>query len=165
MMGRKPSEKLCSTTAASAYHAELTAIHPGLQVPASSGGRRPNLDDRLSLLVRSLSPPRTEPRLSYTAAGGLLITLLLLVSAICRLRREPKRSVLRRLRVSEAKCARRSPIASEPRRPCDESEERYRELVENANDIVFTLDLKGNVLPSIRPSSRSPAIREPNCWA
>ena len=26
-----------------------------------------------------------------------------------------------------------------------ESEERYRELVENANDIVFTLDLEGNV--------------------
>ena len=26
-----------------------------------------------------------------------------------------------------------------------ESEERYRELVENANDIVFTLDLTGNM--------------------
>ena len=26
-----------------------------------------------------------------------------------------------------------------------EGEERYRELVENANDIVFTLDLQGNV--------------------
>ena len=59
--------------------------------------------------------------LPYTATIGIVISLLLFALARFQVRRERAEQALR------------------------ESEERYRDLVENANDIVFTLDLAGNV--------------------
>lgn len=61
----------------------------------------------------------------YTLAAGLLISFLFF-------------AVIRAQMMARSK-AERSQLA------VTESEERYRELVENANDIVFTLDLAGNV--------------------
>ena len=40
-----------------------------------------------------------------------------------------------------------------------ESEERYRELFENANDIIYTHDLRATSLHSIAAANESPAIR------
>ena len=45
-----------------------------------------------------------------------------------------------------------------------ESEESYRELVENANDIVYTLDIDGRLSPSIKPPKRLPNILSTNSW-
>jgi len=40
-----------------------------------------------------------------------------------------------------------------------ESEKRYRDLFENANDIIYTHDLQGNYTSVIRPAKRLSAIR------
>ena len=61
----------------------------------------------------------------YTLIAGILISFLFFVVTGSQMRARDK--------------AERSEMAVK------ESEERYRELVENANDIVFTLDLAGNV--------------------
>lgn len=61
----------------------------------------------------------------YTLLAGILISFLFFVVTRAQMRARDK--------------AVRSEMAVK------ESEERYRELVENANDIVFTLDLEGNM--------------------
>lgn len=61
----------------------------------------------------------------YTLVTGILISFLFFVVTRSQMRARAK--------------AERSELAVK------ESEERYRELVENANDIVFTLDLEGNM--------------------
>ena len=61
----------------------------------------------------------------YTLAAGILISFLFFA--------------VTRLQMIARSRAERSQLA------VAESEERYRDLVENANDIVFTLDLEGNV--------------------
>ena len=57
--------------------------------------------------------------------------------------RKPKRGVGFVLDITERKAGRR--------RPSSDSEQRYRALVENANDIVATLDLEGR-LTSLNPA-------------
>ncbi len=82
----------------------------------------------------------------YALLGGALITLLLfwLTRSQVGARSAAEQSASE-LRVSEAKVRETLSQRERAEAAVKDSEERYRELVENANDIVFTLDLDGNV--------------------
>jgi len=82
----------------------------------------------------------------YTLATGVATSLLVFIALFSQMRARAKAEHSEaEVRASEATVRK---ILDERERAVaavKESEERYRELVENANDIVFTLDLEGNV--------------------
>lgn len=82
----------------------------------------------------------------YTLTAGMLISLLFFVVtwSQTRARDKAERSEAE-VRESEAIVRRTLEERERAEVAVKESEERYRELVENANDIVFTLDLQGNM--------------------
>jgi PAS domain S-box-containing protein len=82
----------------------------------------------------------------YTFLAGTLLSVLFFVVARSQTRaRDKAERSEAEMRESEARV--RQTLAERQRAEdaVREGEERYRELVENANDIVFTLDLEGNV--------------------
>jgi PAS domain S-box-containing protein len=82
----------------------------------------------------------------YTLAAGILISLLFFaaIQSQTRARAKAERSEAD-MRASEATVRKILEERERAEAAVKESEERYRELIENANDIVFTLDLEGYV--------------------
>ncbi|HEV2884412.1 MAG TPA: ATP-binding protein [Pyrinomonadaceae bacterium] len=96
-----------------------------------------------TLTFASLSDRSVVP---YELAIGLAISLILFAMARLQTRaREAAELSARKLQASEARIRSTLEEREQAQKAVEEGEERYRELVENANDIVFTLDLAGNV--------------------
>ncbi len=82
----------------------------------------------------------------YGAVAGLLITLLLFSLSYLQVKaRAEAESSAGELRLSEARARQTLSDRERAEEALRDSEERYRDLVENANDIVFSLDLEGKV--------------------
>jgi PAS domain S-box-containing protein len=88
----------------------------------------------------------TRSWIPYILPAGILISLLFfaVTRSQTRARNKAERSESE-MRESEARLRETLEERQRAEEAVREGEERYRELVENANDIVFTLDLQGNV--------------------
>ena len=82
----------------------------------------------------------------YSLAAGVLISMLFFFVTRSQMRARDKAERSEgEMRESEAKVKQTLAERERAEQAVKEGEERYRELVENANDIVFTLDLNGYV--------------------
>jgi PAS domain S-box-containing protein len=83
---------------------------------------------------------------AYILAGGVFISILFFgaIRSQVHAREKAERSEAE-VRASAATMRKILEERERAEAAVKESEERYREMVENANDIVFTLDLEGNV--------------------
>jgi PAS domain S-box-containing protein len=83
---------------------------------------------------------------AYILAGGVFISILFFgaIRSQVQAREKAERSEAE-VRASAATMRKILEERERAEAAVKESEERYREMVENANDIVFTLDLEGNV--------------------
>ncbi len=83
---------------------------------------------------------------AYILAGGWFISILFFAAIRSQMRaRDKAERSEAEVRASEATMRKILEERERAEAAVKESEERYREMVENANDIVFTLDLEGNV--------------------
>ena len=82
----------------------------------------------------------------YTLGAGFLVSFLFFAVTLAQTRARSKAEQSEAdVRESEKKVRKVLEERERAEAAKTESDERYRELVENANDIVFTLDLEGNV--------------------
>lgn len=88
----------------------------------------------------------TKSWVPYTLVSGILLSFLFFAVTHSQTRARAKaENSEAEVRESEAKVRKILEERERAEAAVKESEERYRELVENANDIVFALDLAGNV--------------------